>query len=216
MDNQQQPNPGQQVKRAKIILWLGIIIIIVVGLAVAVYFIFVKSPEKGNVNVVKNVNTVTNINKININVDTSDWQTVEYNYEPHVFSLRLPSNWQVDTQSAVAERQPMVSAYYGFDDGAVSFYVSYYNNTQSLKSWVDEHLEELKKSHEVISYQDSDYSHNDFTIVAGDVKETFRHLHAYYSYGSYVYELRFELELDDYSSLKNILQSIISTFQFTK
>jgi len=41
--NNQQPTPEQKIKKAKFILWLGIIIIIVIGLAVAVYFVFLKS-----------------------------------------------------------------------------------------------------------------------------------------------------------------------------
>lgn len=78
--NNQPPTPEQKIKQAKFILWLGIVLIIIIGLAVAVYFVFMKTAGQGNVNVAKNVNsivsntnTVSNTNKsanVSTNVNT--------------------------------------------------------------------------------------------------------------------------------------------------
>lgn len=59
----QQPTPEQEkkIKGAKTKLWLGIIVIVVVGLLIAVYFVFLQS-EEGNTNNVVNSNTISNIN----------------------------------------------------------------------------------------------------------------------------------------------------------
>lgn len=94
MDNQPK-TPEKQVKRAKFILWLGIIIIIVVGLAVAVYFVFIKTAGQGNVNVVQNINTATEVSNVgNTNVDTSDWQT--YRSEKFGYQFKYPNGWKID------------------------------------------------------------------------------------------------------------------------
>jgi len=37
-----KPTPEEQVKRAKIILWLGLSLIVGIGLAIAIFYIFLK------------------------------------------------------------------------------------------------------------------------------------------------------------------------------
>lgn len=85
MDNQ-PPTPEQKIKKAKFILWLGIIIIIVIGLAVAVYFVFVKTTGQGNVNVVKNFNTLNNINT-NANVNNVVKTAGQWYYYPDFYNI---------------------------------------------------------------------------------------------------------------------------------
>jgi len=66
-DKQPTPEQQKQIQKAKWTLWLGIFIIVFVGLAAAVYFLFVKSAgEEGNVNIEVNANTA---------IDISDWIT---------------------------------------------------------------------------------------------------------------------------------------------
>lgn len=92
--NNQPHTPEQKIKRAKLILWLGIAIIIIIGLSVAVYFVFVKIAGQGNVNVVENVNVTTNVNKVvNTNVDTSDWQT--YENTKNGYSIKYPADYLI-------------------------------------------------------------------------------------------------------------------------
>jgi len=52
MDNQttQPLSSEQKIKKAKIILWLGITVIIAVGLAIAVFLIFYRSGTDNNIN----------------------------------------------------------------------------------------------------------------------------------------------------------------------
>lgn len=80
MDSQ-LPIPEQKIKKAKFILWLGIALIIIIGLVVAVYFVFMKTAGQGNVNVAKNVNISTNINT-SANVNTSVTTAGQWYYYP--------------------------------------------------------------------------------------------------------------------------------------
>ncbi|MBU0598573.1 hypothetical protein KKF61_06335 [Patescibacteria group bacterium] len=63
MKKQLSPDQQQQVKKAKRTLWVGIIGIVVIGLAIAVYFMFLKDSTN---TVVNNTNNVTkqNINQV--------------------------------------------------------------------------------------------------------------------------------------------------------
>jgi hypothetical protein len=85
-DKQPTPEQQKQIRKAKWTLWLGIFIIVFVGLAVAVYFLFVKSAgEQGNVSIEVNTNKV---------IDTSDWTT--YSNAQYGFQFQYPKDWQLN------------------------------------------------------------------------------------------------------------------------
>ena len=91
--NKLDPTDQQkQVKKAKAILWIGLILIVVVGLAIAVYFVFLKSEGEvvNNVNKVSNTNVVTNIN-------TNNWQTYEDTI--HGYSVQYPADYLIKLET---------------------------------------------------------------------------------------------------------------------
>lgn len=83
--DQQPLTPEQQkkVKKAKITLWLGIAVIVVIGLLIIVYFVFLKESS------VENTNTANT----NTTVDTSNWDT--YINAQYGFQFKYPGNWSM-------------------------------------------------------------------------------------------------------------------------
>lgn len=54
MNQELTPEQKKQVTKSKAILWIGLIFIVLAGMAIAVYFVFVQAEDQGNVNVVSN------------------------------------------------------------------------------------------------------------------------------------------------------------------
>lgn len=104
-------NPNQPTKKSRIAYWIVIAIIIAIGLAGAVYFVFIKTAGQGNVNVVQNTNKVSNINGnvnkatnvntaanvnnvVNTNVDINDWQNYFIDWQKKIFYKSLADGTQ--------------------------------------------------------------------------------------------------------------------------
>ena len=81
MNQSLTPEQQKQVKKAKATLWVGIIAIIVIGLLITVYFVFLK---EGAVNSNANTNTV---------IDTSNWNT--YINTQYGFQFKYSGDWQM-------------------------------------------------------------------------------------------------------------------------
>jgi len=64
MDQEFTPDQQKQVKKAKAILWIGLTVIVVVGLAVAVYFIFMNPIERGG--------DLADVSKANLNININE------------------------------------------------------------------------------------------------------------------------------------------------
>jgi len=90
MDLQSKYTPEQQkqVKRAKVILWIGIVGIIVIGLLISIYFVFIK----GTVDTKPVYN-----DPVKSMLDTSTWQS--YTSEQYGFSFKFPMEWVLDVEN---------------------------------------------------------------------------------------------------------------------
>lgn len=83
------PEQTKRIKKAKLILWLGLGGIVLIGLIIIFYFVFankaVAPTVNGNVNTATNINIATNTNST---VSTSDWKT--YENKEYGFSIKVP------------------------------------------------------------------------------------------------------------------------------
>ncbi len=52
----------EQLRKARVTLWSGIIAIAAIGLIIAIYFVFLKTPTNENTNIVNNTNTSEIVN----------------------------------------------------------------------------------------------------------------------------------------------------------
>ncbi len=225
--------PGQSsVKKAKIILWIGIVIIIGLGTLVAVYFVFVReatAPMTNNANEDANINLVNNTanknadadRELNANTKTEnipeDILTLTYTYtsDQRSFSLEVPIDWKVVKQPVHnEERKPLISAYDEQGTAANALTVSFYNNPDAtLNDWLTEHKQELIRSHEDIIESEPDYSGADRQIVMAEMKELFKHAHCYVQADDDVYEIYLSSELDDWPQYQDIFNLACSSFQ---
>jgi hypothetical protein len=84
------PEQKQRIKKAKIILWLGLGGIMLIGLVIIFYFVFANKAEapvvNGNTNTSANTNLAVNVSEKRI------YENTRYKY-----SVRVPQDWTVNT-----------------------------------------------------------------------------------------------------------------------
>jgi len=100
MNDQQLLTPDQQkqVKKAKLILWLGLSVIMLAGLIVVFYLVFVNKAVAPTVN--GNVNLSANINSA---AETSDWLT--YENVKYQYSVRVPKDWVINAEGLCGDNR---------------------------------------------------------------------------------------------------------------
>jgi len=95
------PEQEKKIKGAKMKLWLGIIIIVVVGLLIAVYFVFLNS-EDGNTNNVANSNSVSNTNAATNSdsslTDVTSWPIYEDTINGYL--MKYPADYLVKMETS--------------------------------------------------------------------------------------------------------------------
>lgn len=115
MEEQQQKD---LIKKTKIKMWVGLVLIIVVGLAIAVYFVFINPIEKDDV--VINTNTIANENTNK--VDTSNWLTFEN--EEYEFSFKYPGEKRLFGNFLLDNPEKDTEIYVGSNDhGFTDLYI---------------------------------------------------------------------------------------------
>lgn len=104
MDTQPQFTPEQKakVKKAKIILWLGITTIIVIGLLIAVYFVFVREAVAPTVNDTDSNQTAVNTNTTTLNSRNDNQTYVNSKYK---YSVTVPKDWAVNTEGLCGDNR---------------------------------------------------------------------------------------------------------------
>ena len=142
MDNQKiTPEQKQQIKKAKRTLWLGLGGIIIVGMAVAVYFIFLKDSTK--------------IKPTPIDLDTSHWQSTTN--EQYGFSLKFPMEWTLEKTAASCTAEELSAGTCSVDIMKLNFLSDYhiyisYQGTNAGQLPISEWLTTVKHQTESASY----------------------------------------------------------------
>jgi hypothetical protein len=114
------PEQKAKIKKAKIILWLGLGVIMLAGLIIVFYFVFVRTAVAPTVN--GNVNIAANTNSV---VDTSDWET--HANARYGFQFKYPSDWQLEEfNETCPTTNTNGSGICGADIVTLSFQNSYY------------------------------------------------------------------------------------------
>ncbi|MBU0598572.1 hypothetical protein KKF61_06330 [Patescibacteria group bacterium] len=142
------PEQQQRVKRAKHILWIGIVGIVVIGLAVAVYFMFVQGGSKSDTNINVNIN-------VNTSIDNSDW--LLYENEPYGFSFRYPADWMLeDFQDPILSANFEIANLKPADNVLVTF------------SWIGNNPDRLSVDEWLVQNQQKQYG-DEYNINTDDI-----------------------------------------------
>ncbi|MDP2684669.1 MAG: hypothetical protein Q8P20_06545 [bacterium] len=140
------PEQQKQIKKTKIKMWIGLVLIIVVGLTIAVYFVFINPIEKDEE--VANANSIINQNANVNSIDTSDWLT--YESEEYQYSVRVPQGWVINNEGLCGDNRV------GFASEMFDCSPDGYSGTYSIIiNTGDQSLEEIKTKSPEMNFTDT-------------------------------------------------------------
>ena len=190
-------------------VWIGVGIIILIGLLVGAYFLFIKDDA-----VDSGTNAVVNDDSSNQTYN-EEWEHYQYFGNYHKFSADVPKDWvRSEKIDQGEENMPFVSATDFKSKTGNFFMVKFFNNTyDSLGEWVAAHKIELLKSNETIIEEvskDDDFSK---IIVITEMKDTFNYMHCYIGGVGVVYEIYSFSEISNWSGYSKIYEKVCSSFR---